>query len=69
MENIEIALPLGGTLMMDEEAASIVAQIKNALEIIDQVCETTAGWPKLAKNCAVPQKMIDGIVPHMLLSI
>ena len=31
MENIEMALPLGGTLMMDEDAASIVAQIKNLL--------------------------------------
>ena len=26
-----MALPLGGTLMMDEDAASIVAQIKNLL--------------------------------------
>ena len=31
MENIEMALPLGGTLMMDEDAASIVAQIKTLL--------------------------------------
>ena len=31
MENIEMALPLGGTLMMDEDAASIVAQIRNLL--------------------------------------
>ena len=43
--------------------------IKNASEIIDQVCETTAGWPELAKNLGVPQKMIDSIVPDMLLSI
>ena len=43
--------------------------IKNASEIIDQVCETAAGWPELAKNCGVPQKMIDGIVPHLLLNI
>ena len=44
--------------------------IKNASEIIDHVCEATAGWPELAKNCGVPQKMIDSIVPHhMLLSI
>lgn len=32
MENIEMALPLGGTLMMDEDAASIVAQIKTLLK-------------------------------------
>ena len=31
MENINMALPLGGTLMMDEDAASIVAQIRNLL--------------------------------------
>ena len=43
--------------------------IKNASEIIDRVCESAAGWPELAKNCGVPQKMIDGIVPHLLLNI
>ena len=31
MENIELVLPLGGTIMMDEDAASIVAQIRNLL--------------------------------------
>ncbi len=31
MERIEMALPLGGALMMDEDAASIVAQIKSLL--------------------------------------
>ena len=31
MENIELALPLGGTIMMDEDAASIAAQIKTLL--------------------------------------
>ena len=31
MENIEMALPVEGTLMMDEDAASIVAQIRNLL--------------------------------------
>lgn len=31
MEKIELALPLGGTIMMDEDAASIAAQIKTLL--------------------------------------
>lgn len=31
MERIELALPVGGGLMMDEDAASIVAQIKTLL--------------------------------------
>ncbi len=43
--------------------------IKNAAEIIDKVCETTAKWPEMAKNCGVPQKMIDARLPYMLLNI
>lgn len=43
--------------------------IKNAAEIIDKVCETTAKWPKMAKNCGVPQEMIDARLPYMLLNI
>lgn len=43
--------------------------IKNASEIIDQICETASAWPELARNCGVPQTMIDGIVPHMMLRL
>lgn len=43
--------------------------IKNASEIIDQVCETASSWPELARNCGVPQTMIDAIVPHMMLRL
>lgn len=43
--------------------------IKNASEIIDQICETTSAWPELARNCGVPQTMIDAIVPHMMLRL
>lgn len=43
--------------------------IKNAAEIIDKVCETTAKWPEMAKNCGVPQEMIDARLPYMLLNI
>lgn len=43
--------------------------IKNAAEIIDKVCETTAKWPEMAKNCGVPQKMIDARLPYMLLNV
>ena len=64
-----MALPLGGTLMMDEDAASIVAKSRMPQKSSIKYVKTTAEWPKLAKNCGVPQKMIDGIVPHMLLSI
>ena len=43
--------------------------IKNASEIIDRVCDTAARWPELARNSGVPQKMIDGILPHLLLNL
>lgn len=43
--------------------------IKNAQEIIDQICETASGWPELAKDCGVPQRMINAIVPHLLLGL
>ena len=43
--------------------------IKNASEIIDSVKENAAQWPVIAKECGVPQNMIDVIVPEMRLSI
>lgn len=43
--------------------------IKNAPEIIDQICEVASEWPDLAKDCGVPQSMIDAIVPHLLLNL
>ena len=35
--------------------------IKNAAEIIDQVCDVAAHWSTIAHECGVPQTMIDGI--------
>lgn len=46
-----------------------VNNIKNAPEIIDHICEVASGWPALAKECGVPQAMIDAIVPHLLLKL
>ena len=46
-----------------------VNNIKNASEIIDQTCDVASGWPILAKECGVPQSMIDSIVPHLLLNL
>ncbi len=40
--------------------------IKNAAAIIDEVCAAVATWPALAKECDVPQKMIDEITPNLL---
>lgn len=43
--------------------------IKNANEIIDEICEVVAGWPILAQKCEVPQEMIDSVFPYMLVSL
>ena len=43
--------------------------IKNASLIIDEVREVASQWPTIAKECDVPQNMIDGITDNMLLHI
>ena len=43
--------------------------IRNASQIIEEVCNTCAGWQKIAKECDVPHSMIDQILPNMQLSI
>lgn len=43
--------------------------IRNASETIDKVTETAAQWPVIAKECGVPQAMIDNIFPEMKLSL
>lgn len=43
--------------------------IKNPVSIIDKVCETAAKWPEIARNCGVPQTMIDARLPYMLLNL
>ena len=39
--------------------------IQNASSIIDDVCDVCSGWAQIAKDCEVPQKMIDAILPNM----
>ncbi|MCQ2058847.1 MAG: type II toxin-antitoxin system HipA family toxin [Bacteroidaceae bacterium] len=43
--------------------------IRNASQIIDQVRDVCSGWSVIAKECDVPQAMIDRIIPNMLLKI
>ena len=50
-------------------ACAAANNIKNASEIIDHVCDEAAKWPSSAKECGVPQSMIDAIVPHLLLTL
>ena len=43
--------------------------IKNASLIIDEVCEIASQWPTMAKECDVPQSMIDDIKANMILTL
>ena len=43
--------------------------IKDAAEIIDRIAEVSSRWPLLARECEVPQPMIDAIMPNLQLSI
>lgn len=43
--------------------------IKESDEIIDRITEVSSRWPHLARECEVPQPMIDAIVPNLKLSI
>lgn len=43
--------------------------IRNASQIIDEVCHACASWHKIARECEVPHTMIEQILPNMQLSI
>jgi len=43
--------------------------IKNAAQIIDEICETASRWPAVAAECSVPRPMIDAIASDLLLSL
>lgn len=43
--------------------------IKNVSLIIDEVCEIASQWPTMAKECDVPQSMIDMITANMQLTM
>ena len=43
--------------------------IRNASQIIEEICDVCAGWHQIAKECDVPQMMVDEIMPNMQLLI
>ena len=43
--------------------------IKNASLIIDEVCEVASQWPTMAKECDVPQSMMNDIKANMLIHL
>lgn len=59
----------GGITRKDLLECGAKNNIKNASQIIDEVCEMASQWPVMARECDVPQKMIDGITVNMLLNL
>ena len=43
--------------------------IKNGLQIIEEVCDTASQWSNIAKESGVPQVIIDDIEPNMLFAL
>ena len=43
--------------------------IKDAASVIDDVCKAASHWDSIAKDCGVPQVMIDAIIPNMILKL
>lgn len=43
--------------------------IKDAASVIEEICESASHWTEIAKNCGVPQKMVNAIASNMLLRI
>ena len=43
--------------------------IKDALEVIDQVCEVAARWPEMAREAGVPEELINAILKDFVLSL
>lgn len=53
----------------DLEAFASANSIKNANEIIDQVCVEASRWSMIARNTGVPEEMINRISSSMLFTI
>ena len=41
--------------------------IKDAARVIDEVCEAASHWGDMAKDCGVPQTMLDVVMSNMIL--
>ena len=43
--------------------------IKDAVDIIEEICDAASHWPAIAKECEVPSNMIDAITPNFQLHL
>lgn len=54
-----------GITRQDLIACAMRNNVKNAEEIINHVCVEASRWPEIARECGVPQTMVDTIYPNM----
>lgn len=43
--------------------------IKNAQQIIGEVCDAASKWDKIAQECGIPRTIINNIMPNLLLNL
>ena len=43
--------------------------IKDAVDIIEEICDAASHWPAIARKCEVPSNMIDAIIPNFRLHL
>lgn len=65
MHQMSVNGKFDGITRQDLMACAMRNNIKNASEIIDQVCSEAARWPEMALNCGIPQTMVDMIYRNM----
>ena len=46
---------------------ALLNNIKDAKQIVDDVCEAASQWPQIARECNVPTEMIAPIASNMLI--
>ena len=54
-----------GITRTDLYAFALANNIKDAIEVINEVADSVAQWPRIALECGVPKEMVDGIVKNM----
>ena len=54
-----------GITRTDLYSFALANNIKDAIEVINEVADSVAQWPRIALECGVPKEMVDGIVKNM----
>ena len=58
-----------GITRADLLALASANSIKEASTVIDQMCEMASRWPEIARDCGVPEEIIEKIETNMVLDL